>query len=213
VNVDDAAPAVASVNVGRPRSVVWQGREVVSAIWKEPVDGPIDAGGVNLVGDDQADRRVHGGADKAIYAYASEDYQWWVSTTGQLAPGTFGENLTTIGVDLNAAAIGDRWRLGTALLEVAQPRSPCFKLGMRMNDVEFPGCFDAARRPGAYLRIIEPGRITAGDRIVIDPAPRPAITIDVLLDHDLDEHTLRQIVDDHRIPEPWRRSAARALAA
>ena len=165
MRVDPTSPSVVSVNVGVPRSVIWQGRPVVSGIWKEPVDGPIEAFGVNLVGDDQADRRVHGGTDKAIYAYATEDYAWWAPITGPLGPGTFGENLTTIGIDLNAASIGDRWRVGTALLEVAQPRQPCFKLGMRMDNVDFPGRFDAARRPGAYLRIIEPGHIAAGDRI------------------------------------------------
>jgi MOSC domain-containing protein YiiM len=193
--------------------VQWQRREVVSGIWKAPVDGPIDARGVNLAGDDQADRRVHGGPDKAIYAYATEDYAWWEQTTGPLGPGTFGENLTTVGLDLNAAAIGDRWRVGTALLEVAQPRQPCFKLGMRMDDVAFPGRFEAARRPGAYLRIIEPGQIAAGDRIVVTPARQPAVTIDELAADDLEPSLLRRIVDDERVPDPYRRAAARALAA
>jgi MOSC domain-containing protein YiiM len=190
---------------------MWQGRAVVSGIWKEPVDGAIEARGVNLLGDDQADRRVHGGVDKAIYSYASEDYEWWSSIVGPVGPGTFGENLTTIGVDLNAASIGDRWRVGTALLEVAQPRTPCFKLGMRMSDVDFPGRFDVARRPGAYLRIIEPGQIKAGDAIVVEPAQQPAVTIDLLAGDELDEQHLRQIVDDVRVPEGYRRAAGRAL--
>ena len=203
--------AITSVNVGLPRSARWQGREVLSGIWKEPVEGPIEAVGVNLVGDDQADRRVHGGDDKAIYAYAVEDYAWWEPDTGPLAPGTFGENLTTVGIDLNASSIGDRWRVGSAVLEVAQPRQPCFKLAMRMDDVAFPGRFDAAGRPGAYLRIIEPGRISAGDAVAITPAVQPAVTIGELFGDELDVALLRRIVDDRRIPEGFRRGAARAL--
>lgn len=129
---------VVSVNVGTPRTVEWRGQVVTSAIWKQPVDGGVRIEGVNLVGDDQADRRVHGGSDKAIYAYSVEDYAWWAATTGPLAPATFGENLTTAGVELNACHIGDRWHVGSAVLEVAQPRRPCFKLGIRMDDDGFP---------------------------------------------------------------------------
>lgn len=204
--------SIVSVNVGVPRATEWQGRVVTSGIWKEPVDGAIEAVGVNLVGDDQADRRVHGGFDKAVYAYSSEDYDWWESITGPLWPGTFGENLTTIGIVLNAVSIGDRWRVGTAVLEVAQPRQPCFKLGMRMNDVSFPGRFEAAQRPGAYLRIIDPGFIAAGDTIEVTPADQPAVTIGDLAREDLDDSLLRLIVDDVRVPEGWRRAARRALA-
>src|ERR1044072_4834653 len=112
-------PQVTSVNVGVPRDTHWQGRIVRSAIWKAPVDGPVHVAGVNLHGDDQADRRVHGGADKAVYAYAVEDYAWWARTV-EVRPGTFGENLTTEGIDLRACAVGDRWHIGTVELEVAQ---------------------------------------------------------------------------------------------
>jgi len=211
MTTQDGIPRIVSVNVGRPRSVRWQGRDVVSGIWKEPVDGSIEGVGVNLDGDDQADRRVHGGVDKAIYAYATEDYDWWEPVSGRLGPGTFGENLTTADIDLNAASIGDRWQVGTAVLEVAQPRQPCFKLGMRMGDAAFPGRFDAAGRPGAYLRIIEPGRIGAGDPIVVTPAERPAVTIGDLAGDGFDEQLLRQIAADERVPDGLRRGAARAL--
>jgi MOSC domain-containing protein YiiM len=208
---DGPRGAVRSVNVGRPRRVDWLGRRVQSAIWKEPVDGPVRVDGVNLDGDDQADRRVHGGPDKAVYAYAVEDYDWWAASTGPLAPGTFGDNLTTVGLDLTGSHIGDRWRVGTAVLEVAQPREPCFKLGMRMGDEHFPGRFAAAGRPGAYLRIVEPGVIGAGDAIVIEPAARPAVRIGDLAKGDLDEAALRRIADDERVPHGWRRAAQRAL--
>jgi len=203
---------VVSVNVGRPREVDWFGRTVSTAIYKEPVAGPILAADVNLAGDDQADRRVHGGPDKAIYSYSVEDYDWWAAELGhELAPGTFGENLTVRGVDLNAAAIGDRWRVGGALLEVAQPRQPCFKLGMRMGDAAFVDRFDAARRPGAYLRIVEPGLIAAGDTIAIAPTTEPAVHIGELVG-DATPALLRRIADDARVPKGWREGAARALS-
>jgi MOSC domain-containing protein YiiM len=203
---------VVSVNVGQPRTVDWRGRRVTSAIWKQPVEGPVTVDGVNLAGDDQADRRVHGGVDKAVYAYALEDYEWWSTTTGALPPATFGENLTTAGIDLTRAHIGDRWHVGSAVLEVSQPRQPCFKLGVRMNDDGFPGVFAAARRPGVYLRIVRAGAVTAGDTIALDPAKQPAVRIDSLVEDDIDEGVLRLAVDDPRVPEGWRDAAARALA-
>lgn len=167
---------VVSVNVGTPRTTEWHGRQVTSAIWKSPVAGRVAVQGVNLDGDDQADRRVHGGDNKAVYAYASEDYSWWGGELGRaepLAPATFGENLTTSGLMLEACRVGDRWLLGDALLEVVQPRFPCFKLGMRMGDAGFVKRFEAAGRPGVYLRIVEAGTIGAGDAIAVTPTPFP----------------------------------------
>ncbi|MBV8982238.1 MAG: MOSC domain-containing protein [Acidimicrobiia bacterium] len=175
-------PVVVSVNVGRPRTTEWQGRKVRSGIWKTPVDGPVEVAGVNLAGDGQADRRVHGGPDKAVYAYSVEDYEWWAEALGKaLPPATFGENLTTTGIDLTASFIGDRWRVGTAVFEVSKPRKPCYKLGMRMDDEEFPSRFEAAGRPGAYLRITEEGAISKGDAIHVDRAAQGARTIGSLL--------------------------------
>jgi MOSC domain-containing protein YiiM len=208
---DLSTPSVRSVNVGLPRQVEWRGRLVTSAIWKDPVSGPVDVQGVNLVGDDQADRRVHGGPDKAVYAYASEDYEWWSATTDPLAPGTFGENLTTFGLDLRECRVGDRWRVGSCVLEVAQPRQPCFKLGIRMGDDTFPGRFTDAGRPGAYLRVVMAGTVAAGDPIEIVAAEEPALTLAEVAAEVKDVDLLRRIRDDVRVPEGWRRSAARAL--
>ena len=158
--------SVVSVNVGARRTVEWHGRMVETGIWKSPVEGRVAVRGVNVDGDEQADLRVHGGVDKAVYAYAPEDYEWWSTKLGRvLEPGTFGENLTIAGFDPGDAVIGTQWRIGTAVLQVTQPRQPCFKLGMRMGDAGFVDEFEVAARFGAYLRIIEEGDIGAGDRV------------------------------------------------
>jgi MOSC domain-containing protein YiiM len=211
-DAEHVGASIVSVNVGRPRTVSWGGRSVTSAIWKEPVGGAVTLAGVNFDGDDQADRRVHGGADKAVYAYAVEDYEWWSATTGPLVAGTFGENLTTSGINLTDSLIGDRWQVGSAVLEVAQPREPCYKLGIRMDDEQFPGKFAAAGRPGVYLRIVTPGAVAAGDRVDIDPAARPAVRIRSLSTDEIEEAVLRQAVADPRVPDGWRRAAARRLS-
>src|SRR4051812_41988215 len=122
---------VVSVNVGRPRTAPWRDETVTSAIWKEPVSGPVAVRGVNLDGDDQADRHAHGGPDKAVYAYALDDYRFWQQELGRATePGLFGENLTIDGLDVSHAVIGERWQVGSAVVEVCQPRIPCYKLGI-----------------------------------------------------------------------------------
>src|SRR5918998_4955844 len=115
---------VVSVNVGRPAQVgVRRGRAVMSAIGKAPARGPVRVAGVNVAGDEQADRRVHGGPDKAVYAYASEDTAWWEAELGRpLAPGAFGENLTVEGIDVSGALVGEHWTIADVELQVCQPR-------------------------------------------------------------------------------------------
>ena len=160
------------------RTIRWRGQDVRTGIWKRPVEGLVRAEGVNLEGDDQADRKVHGGADKAVYAYAREDIDWWEDELGrELAHGAFGENLTLRGVDAGAALIGERWRVGGALLEVSEPRLPCFKLGVKMGDNRFVKRFAAALRPGCYLRIAEPGELAAGDAVEVVDRPGHDVTI------------------------------------
>ena len=129
---------VETVNVGEPQPVELEGHTVWTAIWKRPVEGRVPLRGVNLRGDDQADRTVHGGPDKAVYAYGLEDTEWWEAELGRpLGPAAFGENLTRAGLPVSEAVIGERWAVGSTLLEVAQPRLPCFKLGLRMGDPRF----------------------------------------------------------------------------
>ncbi|MEA2229007.1 MAG: hypothetical protein QOF04_2637 [Solirubrobacteraceae bacterium] len=181
-----------SVNVGRPAEVgTRRGRPVRSAIGKAPVHGRVAVAGVNVAGDDQADRQVHGGPDKAVYAYAAEDAAWWAGELGRpLAPGAFGENLTVEGVDVTGAVIGERWRVGTVELEVCQPRLPCFKLGLRFGDPTMVRRFTATGRPGAYLRIVGAGELAAGDPIAVTDRPDHGVTVGlvsraILVDHAL----------------------------
>ena len=169
---------VVSVNVGVPRSVRWGGRTVTSAIWKEAVEGRRRLAGVNIDGDDQADRRVHGGPTKSLYAYAVEDYRWWEAQDGMsLAPGTFGENLTLEGINPAAAVVGERWRVGSALLRVTEPRVPCYKLGLRMGDAAFVERFAEAARPGTYLAIEGGGDVGTGDAIELLHRPDHGLTV------------------------------------
>ena len=206
---------IISVNVGKARTVRWAGRSVTSAIWKTPVPGPVHLAGVNLDGDDQADRRVHGGPDKAVYSYAIEDYAWWTRELGTaLGPGTFGENLTTEGIDLQDCVVGQIWHVGSAVLEIAQPREPCFKLGMRMGDAAFVDRFETSGRFGAYLRIVEAGALGAGDEIIVGEAPAHGLTVADIGSayRDTPRAQLERIVSIDAVPEAWREWARRQLA-
>ena len=197
---------LAAVSVGRPRLATYRGRTVSSAIWKQPVAGRVAVRGVNVAGDDQADRTVHGGPDKAIYAYAAEDTAWWEPELDrELGPGAFGENLTTRGIDVSQALVGERWAIGSTVLEVAQPRLPCFKLGLRHGLPDLTRRFARALRPGAYLRIVQEGEIGAGDRIEVLSRPDHDVTIALtarayLFDHELLPH----VVEAPALPEAWR---------
>jgi MOSC domain-containing protein YiiM len=169
---------VLSVNVGSVRTIEWRGRAITTAIWKHPVSGRIALRGVNLIGDDQADRMVHGGPDKAVYAYAREDYDYWRNEENvDASPGLFGDNLTTEGLDLSNALVGERWSVGSAVLEITQPRLPCFKLGIRLDDSHFPKRFMLASRMGAYLRIVEEGDVGARDPVRVTSSPAHGVTL------------------------------------
>ena len=162
---------VVSVNTGRPARLEGNGRVHRSAIVKRPVAGPVAVHTLGLEGDAQADRRIHGGPEQALYAYAEEDLAWWSGELGrELEPGTFGENLTLSGVDVTNARPGERWAIGSALLEVTTPRLPCVKLATRMQDPHFVRRFADAGRPGAYLRVVREGSLEAGDAVVLDGA-------------------------------------------
>ena len=169
--------SVVSVNVARIAEF-RAGRAKRSAIVKSPVTGRVAVRGVNLEGDEQAERKHHGGPDQAVYAYARESYDWWESELGRpLAAGTFGENLTLRGVDTDHALIGETWAIGSTVLQVTAPRIPCLKLQARIGEPKFVKRFAAARRPGAYLRILEEGEVGAGDAVVVLERPGHGITV------------------------------------
>lgn len=162
-----------SVNVGQPRSVPYRDRTLRTAIFKEPVLFRVHVARLNVEGDRQADLRVHGGPDQAVYAYDLSGYEHWRRELAQeLAFGQFGENLTVSGLPETEVSIGDVYRIGGALLQVTQPRVPCAKLAMRMERPDFGKAFLASGRTGYYLRVLEEGEIGAGDaieRLAADP--------------------------------------------
>jgi MOSC domain-containing protein YiiM len=195
-----------SVNVGSVRQFDYGGRPAQSAIWKSPASGRIAARGVNLAGDQQADRQAHGGPDKAVYAYATEDARWWERELGRsLSYGEFGENFTTAGIEVNDALVGERWAIGTAVFEVSEPRVPCWRLGVRMNDKMFPRRFAEALRPGTYLRIVVEGEVGAGDETRVVERPDHDLTIrDVFRIYTRDRDEVERLLAVPQLSASWR---------
>src|SRR6185369_7920053 len=203
------AMRVISVNVGLPREVEWKGRSVMTGIFKEPVEGTIPVRHLNLDGDRQADLSVHGGPDKAVYAYPSEHYPFWRGEypDHDLSWGALGENLTTEGWLDDAVSIGDRFRVGTAEMMVVQPRIPCFKLGIRFGRDDVIKRFLESDRPGYYLRVLHEGDVTAGDpmvRIFEDPGRVRVVDIVRLYLRRGDRDLLERAVAVEALPASWR---------
>ncbi len=201
---------VVSVNVGLPREVVWRGKTVKTGIYKEPLEGSVSIRTLNLDGDRQADLRVHGGWDKAVYAYPSEFYELWSRERPELElhPGKFGENLTTEGLPDDDVSVGDRFRVGTTELVVTQPRIPCFKLGIRMGRDAFVTEFLERGLLGFYLAVAREGEVRAGDPIVElhrDPRRFPVSEIARLFASDRDNvERMRAAADLDVLPNSWR---------
>jgi MOSC domain-containing protein YiiM len=201
---------VLSVNVGLPRGVSWRGKLVTTGIFKEPVAGRIPIRALNLDGDRQADLRVHGGRDKAVYAYPSEFYGLWSRERPELAfgPGMFGENLTTEGLLDSDVSIGDRFRVGTAELVVTQPRLPCFKLGIKMGRDQFVTEFLERGLYGFYLGVVREGEVEAGDSIIElagDPRGFRVTEIAHLYTRDRDDiEGMQRAANLDVLPENWR---------
>lgn len=170
---------VLSVNIAkRIHTGEWTGSEGRTGIDKEPVSGPVDFKDNRVAGDSVIDRKAHGGYDKAVYAYAFEDAKWWEGVIGrELRNGSFGENLTVQGIDLNAALIGERWSVGSCILEVSEPRIPCRVFAGFWDRPTLIKEFTDAKRSGTYLRIIEEGKISTGDEIKVLSRPVHEITI------------------------------------
>jgi MOSC domain-containing protein YiiM len=199
-----------SIQVGLPREVIWQGRSVTTGIFKEPVIGPVTVRTLDLNGDAQADLSVHGGPDKAVYAYPAEHYEYWRrELPGMKLPyGMFGENFTTEGLLENEVNIGDRFRIGGTELVVTQPRMPCYKLAIKFGRADILKRFLASRRSGFYFAVLREGEVQAGDEI--EPLSRDGngLSVDDIVrlyafERD-DLETLRRAVQDEMLPESWR---------
>jgi ferredoxin-NADP reductase/MOSC domain-containing protein YiiM len=175
-----------SLNVGLPRDVTWQGRTVHTGVWKEPVRGRRMARRLNIDGDGQGDLAGHGGEHRAVFVYQIESYRYWQKQLGRtdFTYGQFGENLTVEGLPDDEVCIGDRYRVGSALFEVTQPRVTCYRVGIRMNEPQMAALLVSHGRPGFYFRVIEEGEVGAGDeivRVMQGPEGMTVAEVDVLL--------------------------------
>lgn len=209
-----------SVNVGLPREVAWAGRTIATGIFKQPVAGPVALRTLNLDGDRQADLSVHGGPEKAVYVYPSEHYEPWRAELPEAdlaAWGAFGENLTTAGLREEEVAIGDRFRIGTAELRVTQPRTPCFKLGIKFGDAGMVERFLVSRRTGFYVSVLREGVVEAGD--VIEPLGGDGHGVTVAEVFRLyafdrrDVEALERAARVEALPESWRQHFRRQIQA
>lgn len=207
-----------SVNVGRPRPVAYQDRLVSTGIFKQPVEGPLMLQRTNLAGDGQADLAVHGGEDKAVYVYAHEMYAYWQNELGRddFAPGQFGENFTVEGLTDEVVCIGDVYRVGQALVQVTQPRAPCFKLGIRMNDATFPKQFLQNGRVGFYLRVLAEGLVAAGDEITCEWRDPHGISVEqvcrLLYFDRQNAAAIRRVLNIAGLSDAWRESFEKLLS-
>ena len=201
---------IVSVNVGLPREVVWRGMRVTTGIFKEPVDGPVSIDTLNLAGDRQADLTVHGGAEKAVYAYPMEHYEYWQRELPDLALpwGKFGENLTTEGLLEDSVCIGDRLRVGSAVLMVRQPRVPCYKLALKFGRDDIIERFLHSGRSGFYFSVSKPGEVSAGARVeIVSRDPHQVSVADIgrlLLGHTRDTGLMQRVLRVEALPMNWK---------
>jgi ferredoxin-NADP reductase/MOSC domain-containing protein YiiM len=205
-----------SVNVGMPKDVSWRGRTVFTGIYKDPVAGPRRVRRLNVDGDGQGDVGGHGGEQRAVFVYQIGSYRYWEQELGRddFVPGQFGENFTVDGLGDDEVCIGDRYRIGTALFEVTQPRVTCYRVGLRMDDPRIPALLVSHHRPGFYFRVLEEGDVEAGDeiaKVASGPEQMTVADVDALLY--LPGHPRRQLIRALRIPalSPGWQSSFRAL--
>jgi ferredoxin-NADP reductase/MOSC domain-containing protein YiiM len=169
-----------SVNVGMPKDVPWRGRTVFTGVFKDPVTGPCQVGRLNLAGDGQGDLAGHGGEQRAVFVYQLDSYRYWERELGRddFVHGQFGENFTIEGLSDREVCIGDRYRIGTAVFEVTQPRVTCYRVGIRMNNPRIPALLVSHRRPGFYFRVLQEGEVQAGDVITKLASGPEQMTVD-----------------------------------
>jgi MOSC domain-containing protein YiiM len=173
-----ATARVISVNTGHEADLVVGGKPARTAIDKRPVAGPVPVRKLGLAQDEYADKENHGGYEQAVYAYAREDIDWWVERVHrELRNGLFGENITTAGLDITGALIGETWQLGSAVVQITSPRIPCVTFQSWMDERYWVKRFAAAGRPGAYLRVLQEGAVEAGDAVEVIDRPAEQVTV------------------------------------
>jgi MOSC domain-containing protein YiiM len=203
------AMSLVSVNAGLPREVKWNGTTVTTSIWKTPVSGPVRVATLNIAGDRQSDLSVHGGADKAVYVYPSEHYDYWRRELPgvDLPWGAFGENLTTTGLS-EEFRIGDRLKIGTAEFAVTQPRLPCYKLAARFGRADMVKKFMKSGKTGFYLSVTREGEITAGDPIELVARAENSLSVaDIVRLYSTDSENQETLIRASQLaglPESWR---------
>jgi MOSC domain-containing protein YiiM len=199
-----------SVNVGLPRSVISKGKSVTTSIFKDPVEGRVNLRSLNLDGDRQSDLTVHGGVDKAVYAYPSEHYDYWRRELPdvQLPWGMFGENLTVVGLFEDQVNIGDRFRIGSAELKVTEPRLPCYKLAVKFGRDDIIKRFLQSRRTGFYFAVVQEGEVGAGDSIELTHRDENGLTVaeltSVYVEGRNDVEALKRAISVESLPDGWR---------
>lgn len=207
---------ILAISLSGLKQLEYQGRLVETGICKQPVSGPVRLTSLGLEGDVQVDRKNHGGEDKAVYAYTAENYRHWEQALGrELAFGFLGENLAVAGMPDESVHIGDIFGIGEVVVQVTQPRVPCFKLGMRMEDLSFVERFHFSGRVGFYLRVLQEGKVDVGDVIELRQTDPAELSIrDAMLalnKNPRQQEVIRRALEIPALSQAWRADLAKKL--
>jgi MOSC domain-containing protein YiiM len=201
---------ILSIQVGLPRSVTYGGKVITTGIFKDPINGPVKLRTLNIEGDGQADLKVHGGRDKALYAYSFDAYPWWQTNRPQdsYEYGAFGENLTIDQLPENSTHLGDTFELGTAVIQVTEPRFPCFKLGIKFKDPTILKTFMKSKRSGIYFRVLKEGTIATGDSLRLVGKEQTSVSVQEIFLMDpnkIEKERVREILSIKSLGDRWRK--------
>jgi MOSC domain-containing protein YiiM len=208
---------VLSANIAQPTTIQWRGKEVLTGIYKYAVDTPIFLNSEDVDNDHVLDRRYHGGVDKACYLYSADHYPFWKDKFPELKWewGMFGENLTVSGLDESEIRIGDRFQIGGAIVQVSQPRQPCFKLGVRFGDQKVVDDFWNSPFPGVYVRILQPGNVAKGDRFTLLESNPDSLSVSQVFSifriNRTDINLIKKAIDEPFLAESCRKDIQKLL--